>query len=208
MIAVVDFGMGNIHSCLKAISLFTSDYKLIHHPEELKNVSGIVLPGDGAFQKAMENLNSLGFTQAIHEKVKIGIPLFGICIGFQLLFQSSDESMDKKEFIEGFGFLRGEVRKFKGKKFKIPHMGWNRLHLEKKKNRILLNIQNGSYMYFIHSYRPIQVSSDIVIATCSYYDEKFPVVVESENIFGTQFHPEKSDKEGLKILENFIKLAI
>jgi glutamine amidotransferase len=208
MIAVVDFGMGNIHSCLKAISLYTPNFKLINHPEELKTATGIVLPGDGAFQKAMENLNTQGFTSAIKEKVEQGIPLFGICIGFQLLFRSSDESLDKKKIINGFGFLQGDIRKFKGKKYKIPHMGWNRLHVEKKKNRILQNIQNGSYMYFIHSYRPIHVTPEIIVATCSYYEEKFPVVVESQNIFGTQFHPEKSDKEGLQILENFIKLTL
>jgi len=146
MIGVIDFGMGNIHSILKAISLFTSDYKLLSKPEELKDVSGIVLPG--------------------------------------------------------------EIRRFRGKNFKIPHMGWNKLILEKKKNNILENINTGTYMYFIHSYRPINVDNKYVVANCSYYGEKFPVVVESNNIFGTQFHPEKSDRDGLKILENFIKLTL
>jgi len=208
MIGVIDFGMGNIHSILKAISLFTSDYKLLSKPEELKDVSGIVLPGDGAFQRAMQNLNSIGMTDMIKKKVEEGVPLFGICIGFQLLFLNSDEVTEKGNYVEGFGFLPGEIRRFRGKNFKIPHMGWNKLILEKKKNNILENINTGTYMYFIHSYRPINVDNKYVVANCSYYGEKFPVVVESNNIFGTQFHPEKSDRDGLKILENFIKLTL
>jgi imidazole glycerol-phosphate synthase subunit HisH len=208
MIAVIDFGMGNIHSCLKALSLYTNSYKLISNPEDLKDCSGIVLPGDGAFQRAMENLNSSGFTSAISEKVKSGIPILGICIGFQILFSSSDETIQKSDTVPGFGFLMGDVKRFRGKNYKIPHMGWNRIYIEKRKNIILQNIESGSYMYFIHSYRPVNVDKKNVVATCSYYDEKFPVVVENENIYGTQFHPEKSDYSGLKILENFVKVTI
>lgn len=208
MIAVIDFGMGNIHSCLKAISLYTDSFKLIANPEELNNCTGIVLPGDGAFQRAMENLNSSGFTEAIKDKVKSGTPIMGICIGFQILFSSSDETIQKSDTVSGFGFLSGDVKRFRGKNYKIPHMGWNKIHIEKKKNIILQNIDSGSYMYFIHSYRPVNVDKKNIVATCSYYDEKFPVVVENENIYGTQFHPEKSDFTGLKILENFIKVTI
>lgn len=208
MIAIVDFGMGNIHSCMKAISLYTDTHKLVSDPKELENVKGIVLPGDGAFQKAMENLQSSGMAPAIQKKVEEGVPLFGICIGFQLLFRSSDESKEKNGVIPGFGFLQGEIRRFRGKNYKIPHMGWNRLHIEKKKNKILSRIESGAYMYFIHSYRPVNVNNSAVLAYCNYYGEKFPVVVESGNIFGTQFHPEKSDREGLRILENFIRLAV
>ena len=208
MIAVIDFGMGNIHSCLKALSLFTNSYKLISNPEQLQDCSGIVLPGDGAFQRAMENLNSSGFTVAITDKVKTGTPILGICIGFQILFGSSDETVQKGDTVSGFGFLRGDVKRFRGKNYKIPHMGWNRIYIEKRKNIILQNIESGSYMYFIHSYRPVNVDKKNVVATCSYYDEKFPVVVENENIYGTQFHPEKSDYAGLKILENFIKVTL
>lgn len=208
MIAVIDFGMGNIHSCLKAISLYTTSYKLVSNPEELDSVSGIVLPGDGAFQKAMENLNDSGMASAIQKKVESGLPLFGICIGFQLLFRTSDETQEKNSTVQGFGFLQGDIRKFKGKNYKIPHMGWNRLHIEKKKTKILTNIETGSFMYFIHSYRPVNTNSSDVVAYCNYYGEKFPVVVEVGNIFGTQFHPEKSDKEGLRILENFVRMAL
>ncbi|MCB1176183.1 MAG: imidazole glycerol phosphate synthase subunit HisH [Leptospiraceae bacterium] len=209
MIAVIDFGMGNIHSCLKAISQFTSNYKLISKPEELDSASAIILPGDGAFEKAMSNLNSQGMIDPIKKKVEAGTPLFGICIGFQLLFQDSQESSTPGRLVEGFGFLKGNIKKFNGKKMhKVPHMGWNKLILNKRKeNRILDGIKDNEYMYFIHSFRPVDTSTKYECATCSYYDEKFPVVVEKDNIFGTQFHPEKSHNEGLKILKNFIKLV-
>ncbi|MCX7999594.1 MAG: imidazole glycerol phosphate synthase subunit HisH [Leptospiraceae bacterium] len=208
MIAVVDFGMGNIHSCLKAFSNFTNEFELVSTPQELEKAKGIVLPGDGAFQKAMENLNSMGLSEVIKAKVKDGLPIFGICIGFQLLFETSEESLNKQK-ISGFGFLKGHVKRFKGKNYKVPHMGWNRLHINpRKQSKILQEVQDKSYMYFIHSYRPVDVDYKVVSAECAYYDEKFPVVVEKENIFGTQFHPEKSHKEGLKILKNFIQISL
>lgn len=208
MIAVVDFGMGNIHSCLKAFSNFTNEFKLINSPKDLEKAKGIVLPGDGAFQKAMENLESMGLVQIIKDKVQMGIPIFGICIGFQLLFETSEESIHKQK-VTGFGFLKGHIKRFRGKNYKVPHMGWNRLHIHpKRKTKILYGIQDKSYMYFIHSYRPVDVDSKVVSAECAYYDEKFPVVVEKENIFGTQFHPEKSHHAGLQILQNFIKIVL
>ena len=192
MIAVIDFGMGNIHSCLKAISLYTNDFKLTTDPKDLENASGIVLPGDGAIHKAIEKQ----------------IPLFGICIGFQILFEDSEESTVNEKLISGLGLIKGHVRKFKLRSYKVPHMGWNKLIFNNKKNsKLLEDVQNGEYMYFIHSYRPVDADSSAITANCSYAEEKFPVIVERNNIFGTQFHPEKSDKEGLKILRNFIRIA-
>lgn len=209
MIAVIDFGMGNIHSCLKAFSNFTNEFELVSTPEKLETAKGIVLPGDGAFERAMENLESMGFAPVIRKKVAEGVPLFGICIGFQLLYESSEESVTAGKLVPGFGFLKGHVRRFRGRVHKVPHMGWNKLLVNRRKeNRILQDIKDGEYMYFIHSYRPVDTDSKSVCASCSYYDEKFPVVVEKDNIFGTQFHPEKSHSEGLKILKNFIKVAI
>ena len=185
MIAVIDFGMGNIHSCLKAISLYTDNFKLTTDPKDLENASGIVLPGDGAFEKAMSNLEELGFIDSIHKAIEKKIPLFGICIGFQILFEDSEESTEKGKL-----------------------MGWNKLIVNARKKSTLLNeVQNGEYMYFIHSYRPVDADQSFVTANCNYAEEKFPVIVEKENIFGTQFHPEKSDREGLKILRNFIRVA-
>lgn len=208
MIAVIDFGMGNIHSCLKAISLYTDDFKLTTDPKDLENASGIVLPGDGAFEKAMFNLGELGFIESIHKAIEKQIPLFGICIGFQILFEDSEESTVNEKLISGLGLIKGHVRKFKLRSYKVPHMGWNKLIFNNKKNsKLLEDVQNGEYMYFIHSYRPVDADSSAITANCNYAEEKFPVIVERNNIFGTQFHPEKSDKEGLKILRNFIRIA-
>lgn len=208
MIAVIDFGMGNIHSCLKAISLYTKDFQLVSDPSLLESPSGIILPGDGAFEKAMSNLNETGMSDKIKSLVKKGIPLFGICIGFQLLFDNSNETIKNDSLCQGLGLIKGKIRKFIGKSYKVPHMGWNKIKLSSKKEKKILNqVPDGSYMYFIHSYRPVEADNSCKIASCNYYDENFPVIVEKENIFGTQFHPEKSDKEGLKILKNFIEIT-
>lgn len=208
MIAVIDFGMGNIHSCLKAISLYTNDFKLTTDPRDLETATGIILPGDGAFEKAMFNLGELGFLDSIRGAIEKQIPLFGICIGFQILFEDSEESTVNDKLVTGLGLIKGHVRKFRLRSYKVPHMGWNKMIFNnKKKSRLLEDVQNGEYMYFIHSYRPVDADPSSVTASCNYAEEKFPVIVEKENIFGTQFHPEKSDKEGLKILRNFIRIA-
>lgn len=209
MIAVIDFGMGNIHSCLKAISKFTPDYKLINTIEDLKNADGVVLPGDGAFESAMRNLKQMDFIEPLKEFVQSGKPIFGICIGYQILFEESEESQESGKWVQGLGLLKGKIKLFNGKPYKVPHMGWNKLifHSSKKNNKLLKDVKNGSYMYFIHSLRPVSVNKSYVSAYCNYYEEEFPVIVEKNNIFGTQFHPEKSDKDGLKILQNFIEIV-
>ena len=208
MIAVIDFGMGNLHSCLKAISKFTSNYELIQTPDRLEGAKGIILPGDGAFESAMQNLTSMGFIEPIKKAVEQGVFLFGICIGFQLLFENSNEDlMGKDRVFSGLGLVKGKVRKFSGKHYTVPHMGWNKIYSQSNKFKLLKGISKGEYMYFIHSYRPIDVERTASAAVCEYYDEKFTAVVEKNTVFGTQFHPEKSDMEGLKILKNFIEIV-
>ncbi|GBF42599.1 imidazole glycerol phosphate synthase subunit hisH [Leptospira ellinghausenii] len=208
MIAVLDFGMGNIHSLLKAVSLHTDDFIFTSDPNKVKSADKIILPGDGHFDKAMENLNELGFVSIIKEHVAAKKYLFGICIGYQVLFEDSDETNKIGSTISGLGLIRGKIRKFEGKpNLKVPHMGWNKLFDIKPKNtKLLKGIPNESFMYFIHSYRPVGVDRLDITANCHYYGESFPAVVEKETIFGTQFHPEKSDKIGLGILKNFIEL--
>ena len=137
MIAVIDFGMGNIHSCLKAISLYTDNFKLTTDPKDLETASGIVLPGDGAFEKAMYNLNELGFIDSIHKAIERKIPLFGICIGFQILFEDSEESTEQGKLIKGLGLIKGHIRKFRLRSYKVPHMGWNKLLLNSKKIQVI-----------------------------------------------------------------------
>ncbi|MEM7180395.1 MAG: imidazole glycerol phosphate synthase subunit HisH [Spirochaetota bacterium] len=207
MIAVIDFGMGNLHSCLKAVARYSKDFSLINQPEQMLKAKAVILPGDGAFDAAMRNLHALGFIGPLRDFVSSGGYLFGICIGFQILFEDSDEDLSGKgDLIPGLGFIPGNIRRFRGKPYTVPHMGWNQI-LISRKNKILKNIARNEYMYFIHSYRATEVPADAVVANCDYYEEKFPVVIEKDNLFGTQFHPEKSDYEGLKILENFINLV-
>jgi glutamine amidotransferase len=209
VIAVLDFGMGNIHSCLKALSLYSKDVVYTNDIRMIERAEKLVLPGDGAFKKAMSNLVERGLVQSIENHVSQGKPILGICIGYQVLFQDSDEHQSHPgDLIKGLSLVDGQIRRFKDKKnVKVPHMGWNQLkNITKKKTRILSGIAEGSFMYFIHSYRPIGVKREDVSAFCNYYGESFPAVIEKNNIFGTQFHPEKSDKLGLKILENFIKV--
>ena len=192
MIAVIDFGMGNIHSCLKAISLYTNDFKLTTDPRDLETATGIILPGDGAFEKAMFNLGELGFLDSIRGAIEKKIPLFGICIGFQILFEDSEESTVNDKLVTGLGLIKGHVRKFRLRSYKVPHMGWNKMIFNnKKKSRLLEEVQNGEYMYFIHSYRPVDADPSTITASCNYAEEKFPVIVEKENIFGTQKNPTK-----------------
>ncbi len=208
MIAVLDYGMGNIHSCLKAISLFTKDFTYTKDPETLQKADALILPGDGHFDKAMRNLNESGLRQYVDGHVSSGKPLFGICIGYQILFEDSDETIfgNTKGTVTGLGYVKGKIRKFRGKNYKVPHIGWNRLYKHNPSKSILLkNVNDESFMYFIHSYRPIDVEGKAISGLCEYYGERFPAVIEKGNIFGTQFHPEKSHEFGLKILENFIK---
>jgi len=208
VIAVLDFGMGNIHSLLKAISLSTDNFKFTNNPDDIKKADKIILPGDGHFDKAMENLNQGGFIEPIKEHIKKDRPLLGICIGYQVLFEDSDETSKKNHVIGGLGLVRGKIRKFDGKPtIKVPHMGWNKLfEIKSKSTKLLKGIQNESFMYFIHSYRPTGVDRLDTTATCRYYGESFPSVIEKGPIMGTQFHPEKSDKLGLTILNNFIEI--
>jgi len=206
VIAVLDFGMGNIHSLLKAISLFTQDFRFTKDKEDINRASKIILPGDGHFHKAMENLNELRFVEEFPKWIQNGKAVFGICIGYQVLFEDSDEAVGKNRTIPGLALVHGKIRKFEGKPHtKVPHMGWNKLHHIHSKSLLLSGVPKESYMYFIHSYRPTGVDPAIATAECNYYGEYFPAVIENKRIFGTQFHPEKSDKQGLQILKNFIE---
>lgn len=152
MIAILDYGMGNIHSCIKAVSLYTKDFVYTKDKTTIENSKALILPGDGHFDKAMENLNSTGLRETIDKHVSSGKPLFGICIGFQILFESSEEIAQgtKKERIEGLGYIKGKIRKFHGKDFKVPHIGWNQLQIRRKDKSVLLK-GIGDQSFFISS---------------------------------------------------------
>lgn len=202
MIAVIDCGMGNIHSVCKALESQGAKTIVTNKPKELKDCPKIVLPGVGAFGDAMLELEKQGLIATITEHIKRKKIFLGICLGMQLLFDVSDETPQ----VEGLGILSGKVKKFEPRKdFKVPHMGWNQLRQVASGCPLLKDIPDNAYVYFCHSYYPEPLPKSVIAATCDYGID-FAAVVWQDNIYGVQFHPEKSQKTGLKILENFVNL--
>tara|TARA_Y100000590_G_scaffold300611_1_gene338947 strand:- start:707 stop:1348 length:642 start_codon:yes stop_codon:yes gene_type:complete len=207
-IAVIDYGSGNLRSAAKALEVAVSNinksYKIVvtSDPKIIKQSDKIVLPGQGSFRDCYSSIKKIsGLNETLNEFVLVKKkPIFGICVGMQLFAKTGYESQETK----GFGWINAEVRKINNmnKKLKLPHMGWNEIEL--KKNSLLFsNIKNKSHMYFIHSYEFMTKQKDCIVATTD-YGNSIIVSVEKENIVGTQFHPEKSQKNGLIILENFL----
>jgi imidazole glycerol-phosphate synthase subunit HisH len=200
MIAIIDYNMGNLLSVSKALESVGGDIKIIDNPDELKNASGIILPGVGNFGEGMEHLRKRGFEAPLLEIINSGIPFLGICLGMQMLMEYSEEAPG----VTGLGIFKGGVLKFPAGKEKVPHMGWNNISIEQKNSVALTNIEESSYFYFVHSYYVAPEDKSVVAASCSYITD-FAAAVGSKNIFATQFHPEKSQDKGLLILKNFIK---
>lgn len=205
MIVVIDYGMGNLHSVRKALEVVGAKVKVSSRPEDIKKAKKIVFPGVGAFGEAMKGLKRRSLVQPIKDAIKAGTPFLGLCLGLQLLFEKSDESPGMK----GLCVLNGAVKRFKVKELKVPHMGWNNiaysLKLTAHNSRILKGIPNGSYMYFVHSYFVLPKDKNVMLTTTD-YDIDFTSGVCKDNIYGLQFHPEKSQSLGLKILKNFVDL--
>lgn len=202
MIAIIDYGMGNIHSVQKALERMGASVKVTNKPQEIARAEKVVLPGVGAFDDAMSELKKQGLIDAIKDFVKSGKPFLGICLGMQLLFEKSQEA----RISGGLGILRGEVKKFKpAKLMKVPHMGWNQLKFENK-CKLLKNIPDNSYVYFCHSYYPVPQDKTVIAASCN-YGREFAAIVSKDNVYGTQFHPEKSQETGLAMLNNFVKIC-
>ena len=203
MIAIIDYGMGNLRSVQKAFEKMGAQTLITQKVQDLDKAEKIVLPGVGAIKPAVEKLSSLGLIETIKNKIKAGVPFLGICLGFQLLFDKSDEGGN----VTGLGIIKGSVRKFKpsaSHQLKIPHMGWNRLKLEQENCDLFSNIDNNSYAYFCHSYY-VEPQDKSIIATKTEYADTFASSIATNNIFGVQFHPEKSQSIGLKILKNFME---
>jgi len=203
MIAIIDYGMGNIHSVQKALQFYGARTLVTSSPEDLKTCEKIILPGVGAFDDAVSELRRKGLVEAIKDAVSKGKVFLGICLGMQILFDRSEEA--KKE--KGFSLISGEVKLFERKrKVKIPHMGWNRIQLVQKECPLFKDIEEAQYVYFCHSYYPKPADPRVTAAVCDYSGE-FSAVVWYKNIYGVQFHPEKSQAVGLKMIRNFVELA-
>lgn len=195
-IAIVDYGMGNLRSIEKALEFVGAKVIVTDNAEEISNCRGIVLPGVGAFPDAMGNIKRSKIDLALKKVVEEGTPLLGICLGMQLMFEKSNEIKET----EGLGFLKGRIEKIKAN-IKIPHMGWNDLIVEKP-CEVLKNVTDGAYVYFVHSFYAHIEETGILNAYCQYGID-IPAVVSKGNIFGLQFHPEKSGEFGMKMLRNF-----
>ena len=201
MIAIIDYDAGNIKSVEKALQKLGADVVITNDAQEILRADKVILPGVGAFGDAMANLKKFGLDKVIYEVVENGTPFLGICLGLQLLFERSDETPG----VAGLGILKGEILRIPDKDdLKIPHMGWNSLHLQNQ-GRLFQGLSEQSYVYFVHSYYLKAEDEQIVKATTD-YSVNIHASVEKDNVFACQFHPEKSSDVGLKILKNSVEL--
>jgi glutamine amidotransferase len=202
MIAIVDYGMGNLRSVQKGLERVGFDALVTRDPGQIQSAGGVVLPGVGAFSACMENLGQFGLIEPIREVVRRQKPFLGICLGFQLLFSESEEFGKQ----QGLDLFPGRVVGFHaGHDLKVPHMGWNRID-KKQDSPFLEGIAGGDYVYFVHSFYVVPDDS-AVVATTTDYGEPFVSSIATERLFACQFHPEKSQELGLRILANFGRFA-
>jgi glutamine amidotransferase len=213
MIVVIDYGMGNLHSVRKALEVVGAKARVSSRAEDILKADKIVFPGVGSFGEAMKELRKRKLVKPIKDAINNGKPFLGLCLGLQLLFEKSEEAPG----VKGLGVLKGEVKRFNGRmrmkfsseNFKVPHMGWNNIvhssKLRVKSSKILKNISNSAYMYFVHSYY-VKPKDKKIILTMTNYGINFASGVCKNNVYAFQFHPEKSQTVGLRILKNFVRL--
>jgi glutamine amidotransferase len=203
VIAIIDYNAGNLRSIQKAVELYSSNVVITNNPEIILSADKIILPGVGSFGSAMQNLskecnNQYTLKDVICKAIK-EVPFLGICLGMQLLMEVSEECENSK----GLGVIKGNVIKFRDVE-KIPHMGWNSVE-QVKDIPLFEGIKNNEYFYFVHSYHVNPSNKDVIAGVCE-YGYKFPCILNKDGLYATQFHPEKSGKVGLKMIENFIEL--
>ncbi|MDB5055661.1 MAG: hisH [Bacilli bacterium] len=198
MIAIIDYGMGNLHSVSKAVERLGQEYIVTSDEQQILRADKAILPGVGAFGDAMENLRESGLRETTLRYAASGKPLLGICLGMQLLFTQSDEH----GMHEGLNLLPGNVVRFQGD-YKVPHMGWNKLSFTQQ-SPLLQGIEEG-YVYFVHSYHAKPEQKSDLLATTDYY-QPVTAIVGRNNVYGMQFHPEKSGEIGMRLLDNFLQL--
>lgn len=201
MIAIIDYGMGNLHSVCKAVERLGYEAVVTGDPEQILAAEGAILPGVGAFGDAMEHLRESGLDEVVKQYAASGKPMIGICLGMQLLFSSSEEHGQH----EGLGLLPGSVVRFRGD-YKVPHMGWNRLSYKQSESPIFKGMEEEGHVYFVHSYHAKPERESDLLAVTDYY-QPVTAIVGRDNVYGMQFHPEKSGDIGMKLLGNFLILC-
>jgi imidazole glycerol-phosphate synthase subunit HisH len=199
LVAVLDYGIGNLHSAQKAIERMGADARLTADPGLIADAAGVVLPGVGAFGACMDGLRDAGLEQPAHDAVESGRPFLGICVGMQMLFTSSEEDPQA----EGLGVIPGTIR-WIPPGVKRPQMQWNQLTVVDPDEPLLAGLHGGAWVYFVHSLHGVPDNPSVVAATCE-YGGTLNVAFRLDNVFGTQFHPEKSSRDGLQLLGNFVE---
>jgi imidazole glycerol-phosphate synthase subunit HisH len=200
VIAVVDYEMGNLHSVCKGLEKAGATPNVTYSPKELEQADAIVLPGVGAFDPAVQHLRSRGLEQPIKEAIASGKPFLGICLGLQILFESSAEGTQP-----GLGIIKGKVRRFRPEPdITIPHMGWNQLEMTQAKSILWEHLPSDPWVYFVHSYYVDPIDPLIRAATITHGTQTVTAAIAHENLMAVQFHPEKSSNIGLQILSNFV----
>lgn len=201
MIAIIDYGVGNLFSAEKAFAALGADVRVTSDESTIRQADKIVLPGVGAFGDCMKNLEESGLIPVLKESVAAGKPLLGICVGLQVLFDGSEESPGAK----GLGLIHGMVKKIQAPGLKVPHMGWNSIKVREPREKLDLfrGLSDKPYVYFVHSYHAVPDDKSVITATTE-YGETLTAAVAQGNFLATQFHPEKSGDVGLQILRNFI----
>ncbi|CAM3581994.1 MULTISPECIES: imidazole glycerol phosphate synthase subunit HisH [Paenibacillus] len=200
-IAIVDYGMGNLHSVSKAVERLGFEPLVTGDREELLSADGVILPGVGAFGDAMEQLRQTRLDAVMKEAAAVGKPLLGICLGMQLLFSRSEEHGNH----EGLDMLPGSVVRFAGGDYKVPHMGWNALQFQKPEHPLLAGLEEG-HVYFVHSYHVLPEAQEDLLAVTD-YGQPVTAIVGRGSVYGMQFHPEKSGELGMSLLRNFLALT-
>ena len=200
MVGIIDYGVGNLFSLQSSFAAIGQDVMVSSDPEILRKADHILLPGVGAFEDAVKKLRASGLDQMVYEAVKAGKPMMGICLGMQMLFEKSFEYGEH----QGLGLLKGQVIPMAGllpEDLKVPHMGWNALQITNPHSKLLANTKEGDYVYFVHSY--FATGCEESLAAQTEYGKLLTAAVEKDNVFGCQFHPEKSGEVGLDILRAF-----
>jgi imidazole glycerol-phosphate synthase subunit HisH len=202
-IAVVDYGMGNRRSVEKALEHVGASACVTCAPEDVRAADGLVIPGVGAFPKAMDNLRERGLDELIRERVQAGAPVLGVCLGMQLAFEHSSELGGA----DGLGLISGEVRALRAGDLKLPHIGWTEVRFAERSSQLASDLPRSCAFYHVHSFAAVPAREQDVLGTAS-YGESFATAVECGSFFGVQFHPEKSSAAGMRVLANFARICI